>query len=119
MQLYWVWFNDLLFDWMFDGCLYLVDVDFGKMLGMVSGGYGYLILMIVFDGCMFVLLLIFYMCGMCGICIDVVMFYVIKDFVLGFEIEILVKCFNGMLFFVLVLVMLGGCFGMIYNFMFV
>ena len=116
MQPHWVWLNDVSFDRMLDGRAYLVDADSGKMLGMVSGGYGHSTLMIAPDGRSFALPAIFYTRGTRGARTDVVTFYATKDLAPGQEIEIPAKRFNGMPFLASAPVMPGGRFGLIYNF---
>ena len=116
MQPHWVWLNDVSFDRMLDGRAYLVDADSGKMLGMVSGGYGHSTLMIAPDGRSLALPAIFYTRGTRGARTDVVTFYATKDLAPGQEIEIPAKRFNGMPFLASAPVMPGGRFGLIYNF---
>jgi len=38
---HWVWVNDIVFNHMADGKTFLVDGDSGRMLGMLSTGFGY------------------------------------------------------------------------------
>ena len=38
---HWVWVNDIVFHHMADGKSFLVDGDSGRMLGMLSTGFGY------------------------------------------------------------------------------
>ena len=116
MQPHWVWLNDLSFDRMLDGRSYLVDADSGRMLGMVSGGYGHATLMIAPDARSFAVPSLFYSRGTRGTRTDVVTFYAIKDLAPGQEIEIPAKRFNGMPFLASAPVMPGGRFGLIYNF---
>lgn len=116
LQPHWVWLNDLSFDRMLDGRAYLVDADSGKMLGMVSGGYGHSTLMIAPDGKTFALPSIHYSRGTRGVRTDVVTFYATKDLAPGQEIEIPAKRFNGMPFLASAPVMPGGRFGLVYNF---
>jgi methylamine dehydrogenase heavy chain len=116
MQPHWVWVNDLSFDRMLDGRAYLIDADAGKMLGMVSGGYGHGTLMIAPDGRTFAVPSLFLSRGTRGARTDIVTFYATKDLTPGQEIEIPPKRFSGVPFLASAPVMPGGRYGLIYNF---
>ncbi len=47
---HWVWVNDIVFHHMADGKAFLIDGDAGKMLGMLSTGFGFTGLKLLPDG---------------------------------------------------------------------
>jgi methylamine dehydrogenase heavy chain len=116
MQPHWVWLNDVSFDRMLDGRAYLIDADSGRMLGMVSGGYGHGTLLIAPDGKTFAVISSHFSRGTRGTRTDVATFYKIADLAPGAEAVLPPKRYNGMPFISAAPVMPGGRFGLVYNF---
>ena len=116
MQPHWVWLNDVSFDRMLDGRAYLIDADTGRMLGMVSSGYGHSSLLLAPDGKEFAAVSTYYSRGTRGARTDVATFYKTADLAAGSEAVLPPKRYNGMPFISAQPVMPGGKFALIYNF---
>jgi methylamine dehydrogenase heavy chain len=116
MRPHWLWVNDIAFFNMPDGRAYLVDADSGKVLGMVSGGYGHGTLLIHPTGKYFAVPSTFYSRGSRGQRTDVATFYKTSDLAPRDEALLPAKRYNGIPFNSTATVMPGGRFSLIYNF---
>lgn len=116
MAPHWVWVNEIAFERMPDGRAYLIDGDTGRVLGMISGGYGHGTLMIHPSGEYFAVTGTYYTRTSRGERADVATFYKTTDLAPGDEVAIPPKRFGGMPFLASNSVMPGGKFGLIYNF---
>lgn len=116
MAPHWLWVNEIAFDRMPDGRAYLIDGDSGRVLGMISGGYGHGTIMMHPSGEYFAVPGTYYTRGSRGTRADVATFYKVTDLAPGEEVAIPPKRFGGMPFLAASSVMPGGRFGLIYNF---
>jgi methylamine dehydrogenase heavy chain len=72
---HWVWVNDIVFHHMADGKAFLLDGDSGRMLGMLSTGFGFTGLLLPPDGSVIVSPETYFSRGTRGTRTDVVTFY--------------------------------------------
>ncbi len=72
---HWVWVNDIVFHHMADGKAFLIDGDAGKMLGMLSTGFGFSGLKLLPDGSVIVSPETYFSRGTRGTRTDVVTLY--------------------------------------------
>lgn len=72
---HWVWVNDIVFHHMADGKAFLIDGDAGKMLGMLSTGFGFTGLKLLPDGSLIVSPETYFSRGTRGTRTDVVTLY--------------------------------------------
>jgi len=116
LQPHWVWVNDQSVPRLADGRAYLIDGDSGTMLGMISGGYGHLLVQQAPDGKSIAVPATFYSRGSRGQRTDVVTLYDAKTLTPGDEIVIPPKFFNGLPFIGLASLTDNGRFSILYNF---
>ena len=116
LQPHWVWVNDQSLARLADGRAYLIDGDSGTMLGMISGGYGHLMVQLAPDGRSIAVPSTFYSRGSRGERTDVVTLYDSKTLTPGDEIVIPPKFFNGVPFIGLAALTDDGRFSLLYNF---
>ena len=116
LQPHWLWVNEVSFTRMVDGRAYLIDADQGRMLGMVSGGYGHAMLQLAPDGERFAVLSTHFSRGVRGDRTDVVTLYDSKTLTAGQEVVIPPKRYGGLPFIGTMPVTDDGRFSLIYNF---
>ncbi|MET3473199.1 methylamine dehydrogenase heavy chain [Novosphingobium sp. 1529] len=116
MAPHWVWVNEIAFDHMTDGRAYLVDGDSGRVLGMISAGYGHGSLLLHPSGKYFAVPATYFSRHTRGERNDVATFYKMTDLAPGTEVALPPKRYNGMPFLATNRMMPGGHFALVYNF---
>jgi methylamine dehydrogenase heavy chain len=116
LQPHWVWVNDMSLARLADGRAYLIDGDSGTMLGMISGGYGHLMLMLAPDGKSVAVPSTYYSRGSRGERTDVVTLYDSKTLTPGDEVIIPPKFFDGVPSIGIASLTDNGRFSILYNF---
>jgi methylamine dehydrogenase heavy chain len=88
---HWVWVNDIVFHHMVDGKAFLIDGDSGKMIGMLSAGFGYTGMLLPPDGSAVISPETYYSRGTRGTRTDIVTLYDPRKLVPSAEITIPAK----------------------------